>query len=90
VGFGRKSLSVKRHSNNHGVAIMEENAVMYECGHIEAVKDIEVNDMIIFDPTLRLPGKCHTCRTLEKKAAKALLFPSININKYTAESSTKR
>ena len=56
---------------------MDINAVMYECGHIEAVKDIEVNDMIVFDPKLKLPGKCHVCRgrTLEKKAAKALLFP---------------
>ena len=38
------------------------NAVMYECGHIEALKDIDVNDMLVLDMTLRLPGKCHTCR----------------------------
>jgi hypothetical protein len=41
---------------------MEINAIMYECGHIETVKDIEVNDMIVVESTMRLPGKCHTCR----------------------------
>lgn len=56
---------------------MEKNAVMYECGHIEVVKDVEEGGVILFDPINRLPGKCRICRgrTLEKKAAKALLFP---------------
>ncbi len=57
--------------------MVEQNAIMFKCGHVIAARDIDgKEEALVFDVLHPLPIDCPTCRSEnpEVRASKALLF----------------